>query len=370
MALDTRRFWLKLTAAIAPVVLCVAIPVAVLWRTGEFETADQVAARILRGERELRYNQMCTDQWRRFKLVIASSMSPDVMILGGSSSLQVRGEYFLVPFYNAAGSIGSIWHATEFLRRLGPAHLPRLVVVGLHSYLFLESWKPDSHLFGGDFDVPVPTKAAIVRSCAQPVARRLLDGRVSLRQVVNFPAHRVGLPVLIGSLGFRADGSYDRGEILPIPQRFETQLANVRWGSGYFPFGGEIAAKRVAELREFLDYARAADIHVVAYFPPVASAVRDAMSQSGGRFDYAFHAFDRLSPVFAEYGFTLLDATDLRTIGATDEEMLDGTHPSETADLRLVLALTARDSSLAGFVDADRLWALLANAPPLSVLGD
>jgi hypothetical protein len=369
MALDTRRFWLKLTAAIAPVVLSVAIPVAVLWRTGEFETADQVVARILGGERELRYNQMCTNQWRRFKLLIASSMSPDVLILGGSSSLQMRGEYFLVPFYNAAGSIGSIWHATEFLRRLGPVHLPRVVVVGLHSYLFLESWKPNSHLFGGDFDVPV-RKADIVWSCARPVALHLLDGRVSLRQVVDFPAHRVGLMVLFGSLGFRADGSYDRGKILPIPQRFEPQLTEVRWGSGYFPFGGEIAPKRVAELRQLLDYARAAGIHVVAYFPPVASAVRDAMFQSGGRFDYAFHAFHRLSPVFAEYGFTLLDATDLRTIDATDEEMLDGTHPSETADLRLLLALAARDSSLAGYVDADRLRALLANASPLSVLGD
>jgi hypothetical protein len=370
MALDTQSFWLKLTAAIAPVVLTVAIPVAILWQTGEFETADQVAARILGGERELRYNQICTNQWRRFKLLIAASMSPDVLILGGSSSLQMRGEYFLAPFYNAAGSIDSIWHATEFLRRLGPAHLPRVVVVGLHSYLFLESWKPHSHLFRGNFDVPAPTKAAIVGSCARQVARHLLDGRVSLHQVGNFPAHVVGLGGLLGSLGFRADGSYDRGEIPPIPQRFEQQLDHVRRGSGYLPFGSDIAAKRVAELREFLDYARAAGIHVVAYFPPVASPVRDAMSQSGGRYDYAFQAFDRLSPVFAEYGFTLLDATDLRTIGATDDEMLDGTHPSETADLRLLLALAARDSSLAGLVNLDRLRALLANASPLSVLGD
>ena len=50
--------------------------------------------------------------------------------------------------------------------------------------------------------------------------------------------------------------------------------------------------------------------------------------------------------------------------------MLDGTHPSETADLRLLLQLVDRDRTLRGFVDVPRLQALLTTATDLSVLKD
>jgi hypothetical protein len=367
---DTRRFWLKVTALVLPVLLPLALPLYVVWRSGELVTADAVADRILAGERDLRFSQGCTNQWRRFKLRIASSMTPNVLVLGGSSALEMRGDYFTQPSYNAAATVGSLWHATEFVRRLGPEHQPRVLMLGLHPYMLLEDWHPWSRKFGGDFDVARPTTVAIIQSCVPNVAKQLLNGNIRLASVFNYPPRSLGMQILLGAPGFRPDGSHDRGQVPPIPERFEPQLTDARRGVNYHPFGTDFGPSRMADFRELLDYCRAHGIHLVVYFPAIATPLYNLMAESNGRFDYLFHAYDRLSPLVTEYGFTLFDASDLRAIGATDREMLDGTHPTETADLRLLLRLVERDATLRGYVDVPRLQALLTTATDMSVLKD
>jgi hypothetical protein len=56
--------------------------------------------------------------------------------------------------------------------------------------------------------------------------------------------------------------------------------------------------------------------------------------------------FSTLKPLFDRKGYTLIDASDMANLGASDKEALDGFHGSEKSYLRLILKLASIDNKL------------------------
>jgi len=97
------------------------------------------------------------------------------------------------------------------------------------------------------------------------------------------------------------------------------------------------------ELSRFLDEARARGIHVVGFIPSYAPTVVDFMRSTGkaGIIDDIPNA---AGPLFASRGFGFFDFTDLRPLGGSDAEFIDGIHASEVAHVRIVRAMLADEA--------------------------
>jgi hypothetical protein len=316
-----------------------------------------------------------------YKLAAIRKTWPRVMIFGSSRMMQFRAGFFApdARFYNAAGIFGRIERFRNLLAAIPRESQPEWIVIGLDPEHFNPAWSDEN----SELTRPIVFRERcdnalnLIQRNWLTVYEDARKGKFTLGGLARADlSRRFGLEAATRNDGFRVDGSYQRGRYeMPDPaipsseKRLGETLGRVKSGTSRFQFGDRVHEGAVAELRLFLGEARARGIHVTAFVSPYAPTAWKAMRASG-KFEYVGKILPAIEPDFREQGFRVHDFADGATLGATDEEFVDGFHGSELTSLRILLRVTeAEGSAAAPYVSIPALRAIMAGARhPFSTL--
>lgn len=361
----------RLALLLAPAAAALAFPVAVLTLSGELTPVSAVVRRQARDRASL-YGLAYTETASVFKLESARARRAGALVLGTSRALGFRAGFFDAPesAYNAGRGVVLLRHMRQFLARLPPEARPGFVLLVLDQNMFNANWddRADEGPAPAVWDPGADNPLGIVQSSWRAVYADRRAGKFSERHLLG-PRGKVGLAARARGAGFRADGSYRyAGPLETAP--FAGTVKLVDDGTDRMIPCETVHPDFLKEADALLADLARLGIEAAAVLPPFADPVRRRLDASG-RHRYLKALPGSLRPVFAGRGVVLLDASDLSALGAGDAEMVDGSHASEKASLRILLRLAEASPAVRSRADPARLRALLAGAPDgPSVFGD
>lgn len=362
-----KRFLKTLALFFAPAVLVVGLFGAALARSGELAPMEEVRRAALEGRLSL-FGFAYRENTRTFKQAVADARGAEVLVLGTSRSMQLRGGFFQTDsFYNAGGGIAYLSQVQPFLEHLPEGARPKRLLLVLDQYFFNAQWRsyePD------DSAALAPDTTADAVTSLRHMMWDYGDGKFSLLHVLRAPEGVYGLAAAARGAGFYADGSYTYGSALLHPEQsldagFADTFSRIDQLTDRFEGGDVPDEEAFAETRALLEYCAANGIGVTAFLPPYAPGVWSRMQQSGN-YQYIPAAFSVLQELFAEYGFEVFDYSLLPETG--DGQYVDGFHGSDRV-YAAICARLARDSALMGDLFEEEKLTALYRAPgnPLTV---
>lgn len=270
-----KRFLKILALFLAPVILLLGVFSLALVRSGELTPTADIEAAALNGGLEL-FGLAYRDDTRALKQAVANARGADVLVLGTSRSMQLRGAFFASDsFYNAGGGIAYISQAQVFLENMPPDARPKHLLLVLDQYFYNETWTSIE-----------PEDSAALRPYTQPDAfyalRRALadylDGKYSLLHVLGTQDGVYGMSAAGRGAGFYADGSYTYGTAVLHPEKsadaeFKDTLQRIAKNTNRFEYGETPDAESLAQTEALLAFCARAGIEVTAFLPPYAPSV-------------------------------------------------------------------------------------------------
>lgn len=367
-----RRFWTRVACFLAPFAAVLALPVGVMFQSGELTRVDDVVDRQLGAEPVL-FGLAYSNPVKYYKARALARRRPHVLALGSSRVMQLRAALFATPdFYNAGGAVATVWDFRRVLRRLDPADPPQTLLLGLDQWMFNPRWGDRADVGERDF-MSADSVLNIVQRRWYAVYRDLWQGKIDLPRLMRARGPDVGLNAVLNEKGFRNDGSYLYGDVVYHPEKcepagcgFDYTFERIAKGEQRFEWNDRVDAEAVAEIDRVLDAAAGLGMRVVGFLPPFPPAVLERM-RAAGRYAYLADIAGALRPTFSHHGFALFDFTDVGPLGATDAEFVDGFHGSEKTYVRMVLVMARETPALAGLVDVPRLERGLAGADRFQV---
>ena len=382
-----RLFILKCAALLLPFLAVLGFPAFVLWSSGEFVTQEEILKRQRADASDVIVGLAFSNPWRTFKLDAARHREAETLVLGSSRAMPLRSVWFKNPsnIYNACMGVSVLWHHEAFLRRLPPEGLPRLLILDLDQWDFNENSSPvDSKERADPFQHTAQEPLRLIQERWKEIYRLHSEGRFTVASLTrNLFDHRyIGLTALANGAGFRNDGSRVDPDMFqtttPAPgvhdPDYKDAMARIAAGgtsgTSRYEYGTTVSADRVATLKSLLSYCKEHRIHVAAFMPPFAHKIVAEMRSRGAAYSYFFQINGTLQPLFRDMGFTLVDSSDIWSLGLDDVEVCysDGYHSSEKGYLRILIELARADSEVRGRVDLPALEDLFERAKgPLAV---
>ncbi len=363
-----KRFLLRLTAFLLPVVLLAAAMLGALAASGEMCRISDVAARMADGEPlrfELNYRANATAQ---LKSETAAARGAELLVLGTSRTMQFRAAMFPDgDFYNAGGAVSTLGQMLPFLQSLPPEKLPRTLIVGLDQYFFNAEWDA---AVTSDADYAPTVDAVRPLAMLESFLHHCGEGKINLLRLLQADERVIGVPARVRGSGFLSDGSYRYGAQAAdgaVDLTFSDARGRIADGSNRFQYGEEVSAGALNILHELLGWCSEQGIQVVGYLPPYAPGIRQAMLESG-RYAYMDAIYGEILEIFDIFDMECYDFTGMPD--TQDAEFVDGFHAGDAVYCKMLLAMLQQSSCLAQYTDAAALDALLQQAENARVLAD
>lgn len=356
-----------------PIALLLSFPLYVFVRTGEHVGPLEIVERTIERDGDFRFGAAYSDHTEPYKLAAVVSIVPDVLVLGNSRVLQFRSAFFRDEdrFYNAGRGVRRLRHFRTFLDHIPRGKEPKVMILGLDQSFFNGNWDTQND-YG--YTAMLGAQASPIKTFFAKwwvLYRDYYAGKFDLDDV-----HRTGDVDLIGlqarvkRRGFRADGSWDFGDLRlhgqevddGYEQDFRRTRAWIARDENRMRHGREVSGEALAELRRLLEGAASRGIAVVGYLPPYPNAVHRVLRSMREEYGYVQKLPEAAGTIFREYGYDLMDFSDLATLGASDRETIDGIHESEKATLRLLLAMASASPVLEPYCDVQFLERTLRDA--------
>jgi hypothetical protein len=301
----------------------------------------------------------------KYKATLLRSRQPDVVVIGSSRVMQMRSNPFSGVFVNCGGVFGSIGEGQAFIEEvLRLVKLPKVVLLGVDYWWFNKRYipvRPESARFEDETRV---TYQKLVQPFLWLWEEKLtwkryfsiLRGAQVENDYSRLPLY--GMQAIQFSSGWRSDGSYlnaksafhlgtESGGVLDDIREINGGYS-VRTNLGYGDFIDETLFSR---FRASIQELQAKGIKVVLFLPPIAPAHLKAIENARSPF------MKDISGRLNHLGDEFYDFTDIRTIHDDNCEFLDGWHPGETMNLRLLkqIALVNPVSAVTSFLDIDAI---------------
>lgn len=272
------------------------------------------------------------------------SLSPEIVAIGTSRAMQIRGYFFNAPFYNLGGLVSRPEQAIAIASQLLLKKPPKVVLFMLDYWSFCgqpnevlpsapSSWH-DGQGKTNRYFAPL-----VLLSKGQLTANnyfKLLMGGDEGK------FRRYGISAHLSRSGFARDGSmyYAPGyDVYDLNSRFDDRLQVVPNGiTQTHTCANSIRA--LAHLDTFVKRMEAGGSKVVLMLAPLPAVVIEKMKTTNafgivGADGYAYLPQLKES-LIKRYGEDFFDYLDLRSIGATDCEFVDGNHGGELAYMRMI----------------------------------
>lgn len=368
---DLHKFVWRTATFVLPVLLVLLPPFAILFLSGEFfREVDHLVPTS--SELVVGYQQNDANG-RYYKYSRLNSLPRQaVLAVGSSRVLQFREEMFTRPFYNAGFLVMTLRDLLRFVESLPQDKLPEVLLVGLDQWMFHPDWEatmggitPEQWKKNASYSLQSAI-AAVPDTC-----RDTLRGRISLPAVCEecLNPQFIGLNAIMHRTGFRSDGSYDYGDhvqrlLQGDPQlpdyQFRDTLQRITAGRNRFEWSARISDAAVKDTHQLLQTCRRRGIAVVAFLPPFADKVYEAM-QASDRYSYVQQIAPAIRDIFHQHSAELHEFQTMAACGSSDREALDGFHGGEVTYLRILHRMLEQNSRLSSYVAADHIAKDLAN---------
>lgn len=355
---ELRSFLKRCCLFAVPLLLACGPPVTLLALSGEaFRNIDPVLESVIRSDTGLigfAWNEQNYPYMKYRGLMLQPRR--DVLALGSSRVLQFRRDMFRCSFWNAGYTIQTADDFRKFLQLVPEDRQPRLLLVALDQWMFNSDWiasigPRSTDSWTQNPSVNVQQGLRLLPDVISDTLRGRINPAVLLADRSDAP---FGLNAWQNRKGFRADGSFDYGR--QLEQRlsgdpecpdyeFATSLRRVQEGRERFRYGDMPDPSALQEIGALLEECSRRQIHVIAFLPPFADVVAEAMRQSG-RHEYFERLPDALRSVFTGTGHELHDFSSMSACGSSDAEAIDGFHAGETATLRMLMRMLQANSRL------------------------
>lgn len=380
---ELRGFLKRCCLFVLPLLIICGPPLALLALSGEaFRDIDPVLESTIRSGHGLigfAWNEQNYPYMKYRGLLLQPQR--ELLALGSSRVLQFRREMFRCSFWNAGYTIQTADDVREFLELVPQDHQPRLLLLALDQWMFNSNWIASAGRSSSDTWTHNPSVNLQQGLRLLPdVVGDTLRGRISPAALLADRSDApFGLNAWQNRKGFRADGSFAYGR--QLEQRlsgdrqcpdfeFAASLRRVAEGRERFRYGDVPDPAALQEIGELLGECSRRRIGVIAFLPPFADVVAEAMRKSG-QHDYVVKLPEMLRSVFADSGHELHDFSSMSACGSSDAEAIDGFHAGETATVRMLLRMLRANSRLRECSDETALeTALQRAASPLEVYRD
>lgn len=318
----------------------------ILLKAGELDI-DNVIAMQASHEKVL-YSSGLNQSSYYYKLKLFDFANPDVIAIGSSRAMQVRGAFFKPSFVNLGGSVNGITELESLVSNLASRkNKPRIAFVFLDPWWFIQEYARD----GG----PPPVERSANRisiSIARYAISSLREGNwiSKLSSTDN-----LGIHAILTNEGFGQDGSFHYTSTLTGNRKsgdaaFFSTLDRVRLGKGRFgkaenpdPRLLSRACTSIKKLRQSID-------HIVVITPPFAAVVWNAMTRGGYQYITETNAY--LAECLGASAFHNYISGDMIPNG-TDCEFIDGLHGGDVTYARIMNEISKTDSQVLESIDRD-----------------
>ena len=307
----------------------------------------------------------------KYKLELIRRVRPEVVAIGSSRAMNVRGLPFTRPFINAGGVSSNLLESETFVGEMLKFHRPTLVMYFVDYWWFNAQSEQTSNRYLID-----ETSLSYAKLTA-PFSW-LREGKISwdlYRDVLLHGRHdnpytrveTLGVFAIEHAIGYRTDGSFFHSRGLKrhegVLQYYWDHLASI--GSGghdraNLGLGNFVDEGSVRRYLRILDQLKQRGVQVIVVLPPVAPQYLKAIR--------AYSKEPYVAPLVArlrEDAAPLYDFTDFRIPESIDCEFTDAYHPGDTLSMRLLKAILERtpDSPLRAYVDTAKLDDYIARFP-------
>lgn len=354
------KFCKKLIIFVVPLLILYA-PV---FLSGEHITGKAAAHRQHQDKQSILYGPAAENQFRYYKAESSRMIDPSVLLLGDSRALQVRSFFFDhgVNFYNAGYSVVHTADMQYFLEAQDVQNIDMVIIVLSH-FSFNANFQDIEYPKHADYK-QMPSNGIFDAGIqAKYMWNSIKAGKFILANMSNKNA--IGQNAKINFNGMLNDGSYYYGELFAkedqrtegTDDRLKDTLNRIKNASSRFEHGDSANPKAFHYLEQFLQYCKNNGIFVIAYAPPYAPAVNNAMLEKGEAYAYQYEMLETVPSIFKEYEFEFYDYTDAASLDCTDDFYLDGFHGSDVVFLRIFMDMMARGSLLNEYCSLEHLRA-------------
>lgn len=352
--LDSNKFISGFTlgaAFLGAGLLCVF---ALLSVAGELDL-DSVVAKQQKNERSL-FSSGLNQNSFKYKIKLMDAFLPEVVAIGSSRAMQVRGAYFSTGFVTLGGAVNHVSELEVMVDELvSRENKPKLAIFFADPWWFNKTYsgsggaKPQRHQTI-QFSLPLAVLAL----------KRLENGNW-ISKLSN--TNNSGIHAILTNEGFGSDGSYHHtNTINGINASFEDQgLANtlerVRAGDRRFEKGQQADIALLMRACTALNKAISQLDHVLVVAPPFAAVVWQEMVK--GDYQYISDAYNKITECVGDKRFYSFISGELIPNGS-DCEFLDGFHGGDVTYARMVSLIGENDERLNKYLDRQALGKFIA----------
>jgi hypothetical protein len=336
---------------------------ALLFMSGELLTPEQAVDRQMHAKHRALYGCYFSVVDLYYKWHSALLLSPKIMVLGTSRSLELRSAYFLkdAGFFNAGAPSLRMAHLSYFLNSIPKGKEPNILILALDQFSFNSSWEKGAvYDVDKDFHIKTGRGEIIKRGCVGVYNEILKNGFPRLSRMRD--EEDIGLYAAIENTGYRKDGSFLINTSKIKPTRFNDSFRMIEQGRGVFAYGNSISTGATTQLDDFLSLCKSRNIYVIAFLTPFPHMVCEKMKAMNDKYGYLKELKPLLSRIFKKYSFGFHDYSDLASTGASDQETIDGYHGSEKAYLRLFIDIVHKEPVLRKYTNINYLEKRLSSA--------
>lgn len=357
-----------------PLGVILGFPFLTWWKAGEFQSSEKIVSAFLSDKPTL-VGQAYLPTDRAIGIEIMKRIHPNIVALGNSRVLEFRKKFFVdgKKFFDAGErTFNASDYRKRYLDLIPEGQEPSVIILGVEQTYFISRWTQES------LDAPEDVQSAVdpFNNFMNQWPQFYLDAfhkKIDFGSVFfssSSATTKIGLDAVVNHNGIRNDGSYQNGQIVSNPSNpnledasFKNTYMRIKMNCCKFQQSQDVSLPAVQEMDRFLQEAERRHIYVVGFLPPYPHIIYQKMLSLTPAYSYIQKLPSALQPIFAKHHFPLFNFTDLATTGATTEEMIDGLHASEKAELRIWIKMVEQDPILQSYANLPQLKKDLQNAP-------
>lgn len=364
----------KIIIFLIPVGLILIFPALVLFFGREYYSIEAgIKAQITKPETifGFSYNNLGPI----YKKLLIDVMNPEVITLGSSRVMQFRKEFFTEPnkFINAGGGATGIDNIEEFIKRLPPDNKVNFIILGLDQEMFKVS--PSVNLPLDSNSETYYQKNVFERFVVlliknwKKIYQDYFLKKFSLVELSKQSpkTNNIGISAIINKDGFRHDGSYQYGKVINGKNRImnlkleiDKTLQLIKQDRSSFRYGESISKPAINYLGNILKLSKERGIYVIGFLPPYANQTyQEMVSVDDSYKKIVIDLPNELNSIFSNYDFSFYDFSDIRVLGANDNEFIDQSHGTDKLYLRMIIHMAEKNKELNQYTDLNKLKEIL-----------
>lgn len=291
----------------------------------------------------------------QYKLKLLEKKAPEIVAIGSSRAMQMRGEFFGASFLNMGGTISHVSDLEYLAKKLAS----RPTKVGF-MLLVVDPWWFNNRYPGAAqeharVDFPDFINTDIISQAIDTL------GRGNWLKNVGRTSD-LGIHAILTHEGFAADGSYHYTDTISGrrsfgDEAFKNTLSRIENSSQRFEKNNHADKALLGRACVAINSLRQSAGYLAIIAPPFSHKVWLRMAEGG--YAYIEDIGSYLGQCIQDVTFVdISDPTDLP--GSNDCEFIDGFHGGDTTAARMLLLLAGRDSKAAAYISTDYLKDFLA----------